>query len=348
MKIVQIIDTLNIGGAERMCVNISNLLTAKSVENSIIVTRKLGPLSNQVGADKIDVLSKKHGFDLIAFYQFFKIIKNKQPDVLHAHSTSIYWAVLVKLIFPRLKLIWHDHDGMSEYLKESDRKIIKVISMFFHSVIAVNHILLNWNLRNLKLNKIYYLRNFSLFNHNLNRVKNTKPKIVCLANFREQKDHMTLFKALALIPDQIKFECICAGQISDLNYFNNLKSYCDENLGDKVIFAGEVTDVENLLLTADIGVLSSKSEGLPVALLEYGLAGLPVVVTDVGQCAEVIGNGEFGELVEIEDYDRMAKKILKLIENEDYRLQLGNKYKSHIESEFGGELFYQDYIKIVA
>ena len=48
---------------------------------------------------------------------------------------------------------------------------------------------------------------------------------------------------------------------------------------------------------ADCGVLSSVSEGLPVSLLEYGMAGLPVIVTDVGQCAEVVGNGRFGRVV---------------------------------------------------
>ena len=135
MKILQVIDTLNIGGAERMCVNISNLLTSKLVENSILVTRKLGPLYKQVEPEKIDLISKKNGLDLLGFYRFIKVIIAKRPTVIHAHSTSIYWSFLAKLFFPEIKLIWHDHDGMSDFLRDSDRKLIKFISKYFHATI---------------------------------------------------------------------------------------------------------------------------------------------------------------------------------------------------------------------
>jgi glycosyltransferase involved in cell wall biosynthesis len=348
MKIIQVIDTLNIGGAERMCVNISNLLTTKSIDNSIVVTRKLGPLSKQVDAVRIDLISKKHGLDIIAFYHFFKIIKNKRPDVIHAHSTSIYWSVLLKIICPRLKIIWHDHEGMSEFLKDDSRKLVKYISRFFDSVLVVNQILLDWNLKNLRTKEVYFLRNFSLFKKEINQKSNEIVRIVCLANFREQKDHMTLFKALTLIPNNIIYECVCAGQISDINYFNLLKTYCTENLANKVIFAGEVEDVEQLLLSGDIGVLSSKSEGLPVALLEYGCAGLPVVATQVGQCGDVLCNGRFGKLVVRGDFIQFAHELELLINNRIMRNSLGGNFKNHIENEYGSELFYQNYIKLIA
>ena len=347
MRILQVIDSLNIGGAERMCVNISNLLTFKSIENSILVTRKIGSLAKQVEPEKIDLISKRNGLDLFGFYRFIKVIKAKRPTVIHAHSTSIYWSFLAKVFFPEIKLIWHDHDGMSDFLRDSDRKLIKFISKYFHATIVVNQILFDWNKRNTLSENVYFLRNFSLFKKTKEKTKNDKIRIVCLANFREQKDHITLFRALELIPDTVNFECICAGQVSDGVYFQRLKDFCKINLSHRVRFVGEVEDVEELLLSADIGVLSSKSEGLPVALLEYGCAGLPVVATNVGQCGEVIGKGEFGELVEIEDYDRMAKKILKLIENEDYRFQIGNRFKSHIENEHGSELFYQNYTNLI-
>ena len=163
MRILQVIDTLNIGGAERMCVNISNLLTSKSIENSILVTRKLGSLYKQVEPEKIDLISKRNGLDLFGFYKFIKVIKAKNPTVIHAHSTSIYWAFLAKVFFPEIKLIWHDHDGMSDFLEDSDRKLIKFISKYFHATIVVNQILLDWNKRNTLTENIYFLRNFSLF-----------------------------------------------------------------------------------------------------------------------------------------------------------------------------------------
>ena len=348
MKILQVIDTLNIGGAERMCVNISNLLTSKSVENSILVTRELGPLSKQVESDKIDLILKKNGFDLRGFYRFLKLIKAKKPTVIHAHSTSIYWALGAKLLFPKIKLIWHDHDGMSEFLKNSDRKIIKFISKYFHATIVVNQILHDWNRRNTLSENVFLLRNFSLFKKTKEKTKNDKIRIVCLANFREQKDHMTLFRALQLIPYTVNFECICAGQVSDVFYFQQLKDFCTFNLSHRVKFVGEVEDVEELLFSADIGVLSSKSEGLPVALLEYGCAGLAVVITNVGQCAEVLGNGEFGHVVNPSDYIEISKRIFSLIVNYDERTILGESFRINTESNYGKEMFYNQYSKIIA
>ena len=347
MKILQVIDTLNIGGAERMCVNISNLLTSKSVENSILVTRKFGPLSKQVNPVKIDLISKNNGLDFLGFYRFINVIKSKRPDVLHAHSTSIYWAFLAKLFFPGIKLIWHDHDGMSEYLRDSDRKLIKFISQYFHATIVVNQLLFDWNKRNTYSKNVYFLRNFSLFKKTIGKTKNDKIKIVCLANFREQKDHMTLFRALELIPNTVNFECVCAGQVSDEVYFQQLKDFCRINLSNRVKYFGEVEDVEELLLSADIGVLSSKSEGLPVALLEYGCAGLAVVVTNVGQCAVVLDNGQFGRIVEKGNASQMAEVLLHLINNDEQRSQLGENFKCHIENEYGSELFYKEYISII-
>jgi glycosyltransferase involved in cell wall biosynthesis len=170
---------------------------------------------------------------------------------------------------------------------------------------------------------------------------------VCLANFREQKDHMTLFRALELIPDTVKFECICAGQVSDEVYFNQLRDFCASNVSHRVQFVGEVEDVEELLLSADIGVLSSKSEGLPVALLEYGCAGLAVLVTDVGQCSEVIGNGIYGRIFQKENSNQLAECLLYLIYNEEERSQLGKNFKYHIENEYGSELFYKNYITLI-
>lgn len=347
MRILQIIDTLNIGGAERMCVNISNLLTSKSIENSILVSRKFGPLSKQVESEKINLISKKNGLDILAFYRFIRVINAKRPNIIHAHSTSLYWAFLAKLFFPKIKLIWHDHDGMSEFLKDSDRPVIKFISRYLHATIVVNQILFDWNKRNTFSKNVYFLRNFSLLKKTKLPVYKYTFRIVCLANFREQKDHMTLFRALELIPDTLKFECICAGQVPDDQYFQQLKDFCDHKLLHRVKFIGEVNDVEQFLYSADIGILSSKSEGLPVALLEYGLAGLAVISTDVGQCSDVLGNGEFGRIVKVGDYKQLALEIENLINDQIYRISIGLKLKQHIENEYGSELFFKNYLNII-
>ena len=77
------------------------------------------------------------------------------------------------------------------------------------------------------------------------------------------------------------------------------------------------TDIKNILEQADIGVLSSESEGLPVSLLEYGLAKLPVVVTNVGDCAALVTNKQV--VVPRKRSDQLADAIVSLIKDKELR-----------------------------
>lgn len=351
MKILQVIDTLNIGGAERMCVNISNLLTSKSVENSILVTRDLGPLSKQVESDKIDLISKKSGFDLFGFYRFIKVIKSKSPDVIHAHSTSIYWAFLVKLFFPRIKLIWHDHLGSRP---NQNVNFFKFIQKKIDIVLAINEFNYQWYLNNTnrKQTNLFYIPNFPfLKNIKIQRDANSI-HIVHVANLHNPKDHFTHVRAIShLIKDNSirkKIVLRFIGNFSDFHYVRDLNELIENlNLSDVITLTGPSDDIAHELLRADIGVLSSTSEGLPVSLLEYGLAGLAVVVTDVGQCSVVVGNGQFGRIVEKGNASKMAEVLSELINNEEERSNMGNKFRFHIENEYGSESFYKNYIRVI-
>lgn len=351
MKIIQVIDSLDIGGAERMCVNISNLLTSKSVDNCIIVTRELGPLSKQIDSPKVKLLAKKNSLDVFAFYQFYKIIKKNTPDVLHAHSTSIYWAVLIKIIFPELKLIWHDHLGSRP---NENNSIFNLIQKKIDIVLAINEWNFQWYLNEKKRNSlnVFYLANFP-FLRNLKIPKNSSTvKIVHVANLHNPKDHITHVRAISElikyphVENKIKVRFF--GNFSDSIYVQNLVKLIDElNLSHVIKLMGPCEDIANELSNADIGVLTSTSEGLPVSLLEYGLAGLAVIATNVGQCAEVLGHGQFGLVIEKEDYQQLSKKLLILIDDQLYRKQMGNEFKIHVENEFGGEKFYKNYSKII-
>jgi len=86
-------------------------------------------------------------------------------------------------------------------------------------------------------------------------------------------------------------------------------------LHQNVHLLGTRSDTADILDHVTVGVLSSVSEGLPVALLEYGLAGLAVVSTNVGQCAEVLGEGRYGELVPSSDAMALGQALRRLSED---------------------------------
>ena len=84
----------------------------------------------------------------------------------------------------------------------------------------------------------------------------------------------------------------------------------------------------------EIGVLSSKSEGLPIALLEYGLAKLAVIATKVGECESVINNQVNGILVNSSSSKELANAILLYIRNKELRHTFAKRYNQHIKENY--------------
>ena len=112
---------------------------------------------------------------------------------------------------------------------------------------------------------------------------------------------------------------------------------------DLIEFRGSVEDTASLLASADCGVLSSNSEGLPVALLEYGMAGLPVVVTDVGQCEEVTGHGKYGHVISPGGYESMADKLREILVNRYQAFIMGSAFRKHVIEKYGPGQFMDKY-----
>ena len=106
MRILQIIDSLEAGGAERMAVNYANALADEIDFSGLVATRKEGTLSNQIN-QKVSYLflNKKRAIDIKALIRLRNfVIKNKVTH-LHAHSTSFFIAFLVKIMIPKTQLI---------------------------------------------------------------------------------------------------------------------------------------------------------------------------------------------------------------------------------------------------
>lgn len=119
---------------------------------------------------------------------------------------------------------------------------------------------------------------------------------------------------------------------------------------EKVLFAGQQKEVASYLASFDVGVLPSLSEGLSNAILEYMAAGLPVVATGVGGNKELVDDGVTGFLVRPRDSAVLANGILKLIEDNDLRVRMGEAALAKAQSEFSVEkmvLAHEDYYESV-
>lgn len=350
--VLQLIDSLEVGGAEMMAVQIANALNRNGIVAHLAVSRKEGSLKTKLNKEVVFLfLNRKHLIDFKSFYQLYRYIHQHKIDIIHAHATSWFLAVVIKIFYPSIKIVWHDHFGFRVQLQQRETMFLKFGSLFFNAVITVNENLLNWAWQHLWTKHCFYLPNFVVENQkdadiNLNGFNNKK--IICVANFRLQKDHLNLLQAFKMVHQEFPdWTLHLVGNKSDLRYFDTLQDYIKiNNLSENVFIYEQILDVSALLKQANIAVLSSKSEGLPLALLEYGLAKLGVVITDVGDCAKVLEHDKNGCLVPAENSAFLAEKIIFLIKNEEIRQLMGANLYQKIQKTYSEKTVCKQLIKI--
>lgn len=351
MRIVQIIDSLEAGGAERMAVNYANALAKKISFSGLIATRKEGTLRSQIDS-KVSYLflEKKKAIDFQSVFRLRSYIKKNKIDVIQAHSSSFFTAVLVKLTYPKIKIIWHDHYGISQDLSSRKKTGLKLGSFFFLGIISVNSALKEWAINSLSCSNVIYFPNFieDSFSSNEELVlKGVEGKrIICVANLRPQKNHNLIVDTANLFKDKFPdWSFHLFGKDFKDAYSEDLnKKIMDLKLENTVYFYGTTNNVSSALKQCQIGILGSLSEGLPLAVLEYGLYKLPVVATNVGEISKVIGNEKEGLVVESNDLNQFADCIQKLIDNESYRIEMGLNLNKKILLNYSQEVILKDYV----
>ncbi|WP_177732666.1 glycosyltransferase family 4 protein [Flavobacterium inviolabile] len=353
MRILQLIDSLEPGGAEKMAVSYANALLDINSFSALVTTRKEGELKKELAvAVKYLALNRKSVLDIKALFRLRKFVKENKITFVQAHSSSFFLAFLLKCVYPSLKIIWHDHFGNSEFLhKRENINTLKIASLFFYRIIAVNEILEKWAKVNLYCNKVLYLPNFVAINKSpekINLYGISGKRILCLANFRKQKNHLMLLevarKIVISFPDWTfhlvgkDFHDEYSAAINDKIISNNLQQ--------NVYTYGSVNAIESVINQSTIGVLTSLSEGLPVSLLEYGYLGLPVVVTAVGEIPKIIKENN-GILINSEDAVSFEKELTKIIQDEERRKIIGTNLKQEIHLNYSKKVVVEKYLKFI-
>ena len=341
MRIIQMIDSLEAGGAERMAVNYANALVNEIEFSGLVTTRKEGSLRDQIDVNVSYLfLNKKRQLDFGALFRLRSFALKNKVTHIHAHSTSFFLAFLLKLIHPSLRIIRHDHYGNNEFLSARPYFILKQTAPFFTGIIVVNQKLKNWSELKLKAKNIIYLPNFSVKVKSKSEVTILKgcegKRIVCLANLRPQKNHFLLLEvAKKLKKTHSDWTFHLVGKDFEDDYAMQIKKLILEyDLEKNVFLYGSRQDVENILNLTSIAILTSQSEGLPVSVLEYGLYKKPIVVTRVGEISTIVQHGKNGFVVDSNEPDLFYKYLVKLITSEEMRFDFGQALYNTVQSDY--------------
>lgn len=354
MRIVQLIDSLEPGGAERMAVNYANMLSETIVFSSLVTTRQEGSLKEELLPEVAYLfLKKKHTLDFRAVFRLRHFIKKNKIALIHAHSSSFFMAVMTKLIYPQVKIIWHDHYGNSNFLGQRKTSVLKWASVFFAGIISVNKALKKWSTAQLYCNQICVLPNF-VVDEKVAVVENTLKgtdgkRIIMVANLRPQKDHMFLIAIADTLrkydPDW-SFHLI--GKDFEDAYADRIKKEIrDKKLENSIFIYGAQNKTAVSVAASDIAILTSESEGLPLALLEYGIHSKAVICTDVGDVSDVIHSGKNGYLVPHGDIPTFVKRLIGLIEDVESRRNFGLQLHKEVINNYSVSAVFQSYVDFI-
>jgi len=105
---------------------------------------------------------------------------------------------------------------------------------------------------------------------------------------------------------------------------------------------GWQSDIERVLSSADMVILTSDNEGTPLSLIQAGMAGLPVVTTNVGSVPEIVLDGETGFVTDL-NVQELANALEKLVNNLALRIKLGTAAQEFTSSNFGVKRLVHDH-----
>ncbi len=147
-----------------------------------------------------------------------------------------------------------------------------------------------------------------------------------VSRFVESKDHKTVIKSIEKLEDSVHLILVGDGPT-----LNHVKEYADElNVGHRVHFLGFREDIDRIIKTVDVIILSSKWEGLSLSSLEAMAAAKPFVASNVEGLNELVKN--YGVLFDLGDHDGLSEIISRILSDKILQNDISSKVKSRADS----------------
>jgi glycosyltransferase involved in cell wall biosynthesis len=278
--------------------------------------------------------------DLAGFVELIRLLRRERPDILHASSSKAgilgrFAAVAARVpirIFTAHGWAFAAHQGLVSVLyRWADRAAARVTTTTI--CVSENERVQGVRARTCRAERTVVIRNAvdaAAAPHA--RHDHATPRLVAVGRLKRPKDFLTLVRALAALGPGSFAEALIVGDGPDRAAIEREISRL--GLEDRVRLAGERSDVPELLAAADVFVLSSASEGLPLSVMEAMAAGLPVVASAVGGIPELVIDGETGLLVPAGDATELTAALERVLLDRQLRRRLGAAGRARAENAF--------------
>lgn len=350
LSIVQITDRLNIGGAERVLITISNILHDHGHKVKVITTVSTGPLVKQLheGIERIN-LGRKWKWNVITMRRLVNEIKNY--DVIHVHSSfNLRYVYLATKLFRLNKTIFfHEHYG-DIHIDPSVRWHQKLIypNVVF---IGVSRKHIQWAHEKLRMSKekVFLLPNTvekisaSSIEKNIEKTR----QLLLVSNFRASKNIGFAIELFHFLKEDAlhDYHLTIIGQIADAAYYEKIKEQIVENgLEQNITISSEDKNIQPLLDKFHLALHTAISESGPLVLIEYMAQGLPFITYNTGEVVEEIKSKIPLAVMQSFDKYEWANRIQTLL-SLPYA-DLCNKFSAVYDHYFSTEEYYNKLMNI--
>ncbi len=363
IKILHVIDSLGIGGMERVVIDVANGLDPARFKQVVCCISRRGEAADQLrdSVRCID-LGKGDKADRLMPLKLASVIRRERPDIVHSQSWSGVDTALAKLISPGVKLVHSEHGR--NYPHWSKQPLMRRLARrgVYHIADAVFAISAEvrdfysgqtgFPAKRMKVipNGIDVRRIDRANATGIREELGIAPNdfiFGTVARLDLTKDTITLVRAFAAVALPRKDPNIKLLIVGDGEERARLEEFVSMlNLNRAVIFTGMRRDVPQLLKAMDVFALSSVSEGMPLTVLEAMAAGLPVVATEVGALPELVEEGKTGFLVPMRHAVAMADRLEEFLANRQFAKSFGEAARHKVEREFTLERMLRSYAEL--
>ena len=298
----------------------------------------------------LDLYRPRH---FVAMRRLVELLRAEAVDIVHSHqfTATMYAAPLARLAgvptvveTPHLREAWRRGWLKRSYL--IDRLVYTTVDHFV-AVSRANqrHLTEQKGCRSERIAQIHNGRDLKAFSPDSDARARTRTSlgvaaqkvlIVHVGRLTEQKGHRHLLDAYAIVRDQVPGARMVFVGEGDLRRELERLVY-ERGWAADVLFAGYQSAVRDFLAAADIVVLPSLFEGLPLVAVEAGAMGRPMVATDVDGTPEVVLDGITGLLVPPGRPERLARAIIELAVDPGRRQRMGAAARDFVVEHFGIE-----------
>jgi glycosyltransferase involved in cell wall biosynthesis len=353
MRILHVIDTLDVGGAEKVLIALANGFAAQH-EVAICCVTRIGGLARELDSRvQAFSLGRGPGNDYLLPWRLARHIRRTGYDVVHTHNWSVFLEGGIAGVLARVPVLIHTVHGSYQALEAGPMQRLKRslrhwlerrVARRFRHVVAVSDSIREQipAVVGIEPERLTTVHNGVTNGAACTQAAARGLTFITVGRFDAIKNHELMIQAFAKVAAQ--FPTAKLMLVGDGPHRAPLEALVDTlGLESKVELTGFRSDVAHLLTQADVFLMSSRYEGVSIALLEAMRAGLPAVATRVGGIPETVIPDQTGLLVASEDTEGFAAAMSALAASPELRRQFGTAAREFQRREFSSSAMLERY-----